>query len=67
MSNSNASKYRFLVPSTMSSAITHPSPSLPSGPLSSPFRKPVLINQSRKYCLSKLGCPPPGLYVSAGQ
>lgn len=67
MSNSNASKYLFRVPSTTLSSIAQPSPSRPSGPLSSPFLNPVSVSQSRKYCLSKLGCEPPGLYSAAGQ
>ena len=67
MSISYASKYLFRVPSTTSGVMTHPSPSRPAGPLSSPFRKPAAVSQSRRYCLSKLGCAPPGAYAAAGQ
>lgn len=54
------SSYLSLVPLTTSSLITHPSPSLPSGPLSNPFRNPVRTSQSRRNCLSKDACGRPG-------
>lgn len=55
VSRLTASAYRSWVPFTTSSSINHPCPSFPTGPLSNPFRKPAFTNQSRTYCLSKLG------------
>jgi hypothetical protein len=64
LSRFHASPYRSCVPRTTSSAMVHP---LPSGPFSSPFLNPFAVNQSRTYCLSKLGCARPLSYFSLGQ